>query len=223
MIRTSMRPARITLLLLSGASLMLATACTDPAALGGQDRQKTRQGALLGGLIGAGAGALASDDRAKGALIGGAIGAAGGAVVGNALDKQAAELRRDLDSDVGINNTGERLTVTMPQDILFAVDSFDIRPALRQDLFTVADSLQRYPDTRVQVVGHTDSDGAASYNQRLSERRADTVANVLLSGGVRSSRINAFGRGEDQPVASNLTAEGKAQNRRVEIVIVPTN
>jgi outer membrane protein OmpA-like peptidoglycan-associated protein len=218
-----MRPARITLLLLSGASLMLATACTDPAALGGQDRQKTRQGALLGGLIGAGAGALASDDRAKGALIGGAIGAAGGAVVGNALDKQAAELRRDLDSDVGINNTGERLTVTMPQDILFAVDSFDIRPALRQDLFTVADSLQRYPDTRVQVVGHTDSDGAASYNQRLSERRADTVANVLLSGGVRSSRINAFGRGEDQPVASNLTAEGKAQNRRVEIVIVPTN
>jgi len=223
MIRTSMRPARTPLLLLSGASLLLATACTDPAALGGQDRQKTRQGALLGGLIGAGAGALASDDRAKGALIGGAIGAAGGAVVGNALDKQAAELRRDLDNDVGINNTGERLTVTMPQDILFAVDSFDIRPGLRQDLFTVADSLQRYPDTRVQVVGHTDSDGAASYNQRLSERRAETVANVLLNGGVQPSRINAIGRGEDQPVASNLTAEGKAQNRRVEIVIVPTN
>ncbi|MEI4232505.1 OmpA family protein [Roseovarius sp. D22-M7] len=223
MMRTSTRHARTPLLLLSGASLLLATACTDPAALGGQDRQKTRQGALIGGLIGAGAGALTSDDRAKGALIGGAIGAAGGAVVGNALDRQEAELRRDLDSDVGINNTGDRLTVTMPQDILFAVDSFDIRPGLRSDLFTVAESLQRYPDTRVQVVGHTDSDGAASYNQRLSERRANAVANVLLSGGVRASRINAFGRGEDQPVASNLTPTGKAQNRRVEIVIVPTN
>jgi outer membrane protein OmpA-like peptidoglycan-associated protein len=222
MIRFSFPATRTPLLLLSGASLLLATACTDPAAMGGQDTQKTRQGALIGGLLGAGAGALASDDRAKGALIGGAIGAAGGAVVGNALDRQAAELRQQLDNDVGITNTGDRLIVTMPQDILFAVDSFDIRPGLRQDLFSVADSLQRYPDTRVQVVGHTDSDGAASYNQRLSERRADTVANVLLSGGVQASRINAFGRGEDQPVASNLTPEGKAQNRRVEIIIVPT-
>ena len=222
MIRFSFPATRTPLLLLSGASLLVATACTDPAAMGGQDTQKTRQGALIGGLLGAGAGALASDDRAKGALIGGAIGAAGGAVVGNALDRQAAELRQQLDNDVGITNTGDRLIVTMPQDILFAVDSFDIRPGLRQDLFSVADSLQRYPDTRVQVVGHTDSDGAASYNQRLSERRADTVANVLLSGGVQASRINAFGRGEDQPVASNLTPEGKAQNRRVEIIIVPT-
>lgn len=222
MIRFSFPAARTPVLFLSGVSLLLATACTDPNAVGGEDRQKTRQGALIGGLIGAGAGALASDDRAKGALIGGAIGAAGGAVVGNALDRQEAELRQQLDSDVGITNTGDRLIVTMPQDILFAVDSFDIRPGLRQDLFSVADSLQRYPDTRVQVIGHTDSDGAASYNQRLSERRADSVANVLLSGGVRSSRINAFGRGEEQPVASNLTPTGKAQNRRVEIVIVPT-
>jgi len=223
MIRFSFPATRTPLLLLSGASLMLATACTDPNAVGGQDdRQKTRQGAIVGGLIGAGAGALASDNRARGALIGGAIGAAGGAVVGNALDRQEAELRQQLDNDVQITNTGDRLIVTMPQDILFAVDSFDIRPGLRQDLFSVADSLQRYPDTRVQVIGHTDSDGAASYNQRLSERRANSVASVLLSGGVRSSRINAFGRGEEQPVASNLTPTGKAQNRRVEIVIVPT-
>ncbi|MGI3209484.1 OmpA family protein [Roseovarius tibetensis] len=220
MIRTK-HHMRTPILLLSGASLLLATACTDPAALGGQDRQKTRQGAIVGGLLGAGAGALTSDNKARGALIGGALGAAGGAVVGNALDRQEAELRNQLDNDVGINNTGDSLIVTMPQDILFAVDSFDIRPGLRQDLFTVADSLQRYPDTRVQVVGHTDSDGAASYNQRLSERRAETVASVLRSGGVQSSRINAYGRGEDQPVASNLTPQGKAQNRRVEIVIVP--
>lgn len=223
MIRFSSRRARTSIIYLSGASLLLATACTDPGALGGQDRQKTRQGALIGGLLGAGAGAVASDDKGKGALIGGALGAGAGAVVGNALDRQEAELRRDLDSDVGITNTGDRLIVTMPQDILFAVDSFDIRPNLRSDLFEVADSLQKYPETRVQVAGHTDSDGAASYNQRLSERRANAVADVLRSGGVRSSRINAFGRGEDQPVASNLTEQGKAQNRRVEIVIVPTN
>ncbi len=221
MIRFPSRAARTPLLFLSGASLLLATACTDPAALGGEDRQKTRQGAMVGGLLGAGAGALTSDNRARGALIGGAIGAAGGAVVGNALDRQEAELRQELDNDVGINNTGDELILTMPQDILFAVDSVDIRSGLRQDLFSVADSLQRYPDTSVRVVGHTDSDGSASYNQRLSERRANAVADVLRSGGVRSSRINAFGRGEDQPVASNLTSEGKAQNRRVEIVIVP--
>ena len=194
MIRFSFPATRTPLLFLSGASLLLATACTDPAAVGGQDRQKTRQGALIGGLLGAGAGAIASDDRAKGALIGGVLGAGAGAVVGNALDRQEAELRQQLDNDVGITNTGDRLILTMPQDILFAVDSFDIRPGLRQDLFTVADSLQRYPDTRVQVVGHTDSDGAASYNQRLSERRAETVANVLLNGGVQPSRINASPR-----------------------------
>lgn len=221
MIRSPISATRNPLLLLSGAALLLVTACTDPASVGGQDREKTRQGAIVGGLLGAGAGALASDNRARGALIGGAIGAAGGAVVGNALDRQEAELRQQLDNDVQITNTGDRLIVTMPQDILFAVDSFDIRPGLRQDLFSVAESLQRYPDTRVQVIGHTDSDGAASYNQRLSERRANAVANVLLSGGVRSSRINAIGRGENQPVASNLTPQGKAQNRRVEIIIVP--
>jgi len=130
-------------------------------------------------------------------------------------------LRQQLDEDVRIVNTGDRLILTMPQDILFDVDSATVRSVLRDDLFKVADSLRRYPDTTVQVVGHTDSDGAASYNQRLSERRANAVADVLLDGGVRGGRIRAFGEGEDQPVASNLTPEGKRQNRRVEIVILP--
>lgn len=216
--------ARTPILFLSGASLLLATACTDPAYVdGGTDpNRKTKQGAVIGGLIGAATGAAVSDSKGKGALLGGAIGALGGAAIGNALDKQEAELRQQLGNDVQIVNTGDRLILTMPQDILFAVDSFNIRPDLRTDLFKVADSLQKYPDTRVQVVGHTDSDGAASYNQSLSERRANTVADVLINGGVRASRIRAFGRGEDQPVASNLTAQGKAQNRRVEIVILPT-
>ena len=214
--------ARTPILLLSGTALFLVTACTDPAYVTGDDpRRKTRQGAILGGLLGAGAGAAVSDDKAKGAVIGGLLGAAGGAAVGNALDKQEAELRQQLDNDVRIVNTGDRLVLTMPQDILFDVDSATVRPGLRDDLFKVSDSLRKYPDTTVQVVGHTDSDGAASYNQRLSERRANAVADVLLDGGVRASRIRAFGRGEDQPVASNLTPEGKRQNRRVEIVILP--
>jgi outer membrane protein OmpA-like peptidoglycan-associated protein len=214
--------ARTPLLLLSGASLLLATACTDPSYVNGNpNNQKTKQGAVIGGIIGAGTGALVSDKKGKGALIGGILGAAGGAAIGNALDRQEAELRQQLDNDVQIVNTGDRLILTMPQDILFPVDSFTVAPALRGDLLKVAQSLQAYPDTTVQVVGHTDSDGAASYNQSLSERRASAVAEVLASGGVSYGRIRSFGRGEDQPIASNLTSQGKAQNRRVEIVILP--
>ena len=214
--------ANKTLLSLSGAALVLVTACTDPNQVGGTDpNQRTRSGAIIGGIIGAGTGAAVSDNKATGALLGGAIGALGGAAIGNALDRQAAELRQQLDNDVQIVNTGDRLILTMPQDILFAVDSFTVAPVLRDDLFKVASSLQKYPDTTVRVVGHTDSDGAASYNQQLSERRANAVTDVLMEGGVPFSRIRAIGRGEDQPVASNLTPAGKAQNRRVEIVILP--
>ncbi|EAQ24207.1 MULTISPECIES: OmpA family protein [unclassified Roseovarius] len=214
--------AKKSLLLLSGASLFLAAACTEPGYVTGNNtNQKTKQGAILGGIIGAGTGAIVSDDKGKGALIGGILGAAGGATIGNALDRQEAELRQQLDNDVQIVNTGDRLILTMPQDILFPVDSFTVASVLRDDLLKVAQSLQAYPDTTVQVVGHTDSDGAASYNQSLSERRANAVADVLASGGVSYGRLRAFGRGEDQPVASNLTPQGKAQNRRVEIVILP--
>ncbi|MAU51875.1 MAG: hypothetical protein CMN17_05740 [Roseovarius sp.] len=215
--------ANKTLLALSGAALLGVAACTDPNQVGGgaDPNQRTRSGAIIGGIIGAGTGAAVSDNRATGALLGGAIGALGGAAIGNALDRQAAELRQQLDNDVGIVNTGDRLILTMPQDILFATDSFTVAPSLRDDLFKVAQSLQKYPDTTVQVVGHTDSTGSASYNQTLSERRANAVADVLLEGGVPFSRVRAIGRGEDQPVASNLTPEGRAQNRRVEIVILP--
>ncbi|RBI77478.1 hypothetical protein DQW77_00245 [Roseovarius sp. TE539] len=218
-----MTRAKSAISLMAGASLLAVSACTDPATVNPDDpNRKTKQGALLGGVFGAITGALASDDKAKGAIIGGAVGAAGGAAIGNALDKQEAELRRDLENErVGITNTGDRLIVTMPQDILFETDSSEVNPVLRSDLLTVADSLKTYPDTSVQVVGHTDNTGEASYNQALSQRRANAVADVLMSGGVSFGRIQTIGRGEDQPVASNLTPEGRAQNRRVEIVILP--
>src|SRR6056297_821172 len=220
----AMSRARKPILILAGLSLAGVTACTSPAHLDGADpNQKAKQGALLGGVIGAGLGALLSDDKGKGAVIGGAVGAAGGAVYGSVLDKQEAELRQSLgNDDVTITNTGDRLIVTLPQDILFDVDSAAVYPGLRNDLLTVANNLQSYPDSNVQIVGHTDNSGGAAYNQALSERRANAVADVLMEGGVAFQRIQTFGRGEDQPVASNLTEDGKAQNRRVEIVILPT-
>lgn len=210
----------------AGASLLLMTACTDPGYVGGNPdnpNRNTQQGALIGGILGAGVGALSSDKKGKGAIIGGLAGAGVGAAIGYSLDRQEAELRQQLDNDgIEITNTGDRLIVTMPQDILFATDSFNVNPGLRSDLLKVAASLNQYPDSNVQVIGHTDNTGSAEYNQGLSERRANAVADVLMNGGVAFGRINTFGRGEDQPVASNLTEAGKAQNRRVEIVILPT-
>lgn len=216
--------AKKPILLVAGAALMLTTACEGPRNLDGSQSapQKTGQGALIGGLLGGLVGAAASDNKGKGAVVGAAVGALGGAAIGNALDKQEAELRRDLENDrVKITNTGDRLIVTLPQDILFAVDSARVNNALRGDLLTVANSLKSYPGSTVQVVGHTDNSGAAAYNQDLSERRANSVADVLMNGGVAFNRIATFGRGEDQPIASNLTPQGKALNRRVEIVILP--
>lgn len=205
---------------------MALTACTAPGQLGGNPndpKRNTKTGALAGAAAGALLGAAVSDDgdRGDGALIGAVLGGAAGAGIGYNLDRQEAELRQSMDSNVQITNTGDRLIVTLPQDILFATDSFAVRADLRDDLSAVAASLQRYPGSTVQVIGHTDSDGDAAYNQQLSERRATAVSEVLLQNGVPYSRIQSFGRGESQPIATNLNAAGKAQNRRVEIVILP--
>ena len=115
--------------------------------------------------------------------------------------------------------SGEELIVRMPQDILFQVDSAALRPDLRDDLVTLSDSLQRYPNTSVTIVGHTDNTGDASYNQALSERRAAAVGGDLTSAGVQPFRIYTQGAGENRPIASNLSPEGRALNRRVDITI----
>ncbi|MFK7939133.1 MAG: OmpA family protein [Roseovarius sp.] len=210
--------------ILAGLSLVAMAGCTDPGQIGvdNNDYKNTQTGAIAGGIVGAVTGVLVSDDKTKGALIGGAAGALGGAAIGNALDRQEAELRSQLPSNVEVTNTGDRLIVSLPQDVLFAVDSFTVQPRVQQGLLKVAQNLQNYPNSTVQVVGHTDNTGEAGYNQQLSERRANAVADVLMNGGVAFGRIQTFGRGEDQPVASNLTEQGRSQNRRVEIVILPT-
>jgi outer membrane protein OmpA-like peptidoglycan-associated protein len=218
-----MTRTRITGVAALGAVLALG-ACTDPTYLGNTDdpNARAKRGALIGGLLGAGIGAVTSDDDKAETVIGSAIaGAAVGGLIGNQLDKQAAELRQTLDDDIGVINTGDRLIVSLPNDITFDTDSAFVRPQLKSDLSKVAASLLRYPDTNVQVIGHTDSDGEASYNVNLSVRRANAVADELQAGGVPYTRLRTIGRGEDEPIASNLTEEGKARNRRVEIVVIP--
>jgi len=210
------------------ATVVALGACTNPngtiLAQENDPNQRLKNGALIGAASGAVIGALSKGDgnRDQGALRGAIIGGALGAGAGALLDKQERDLRASLGNDnVTINNTGDRLIVTLPQDILFATGSSAVRPDLQRDLAAVAGNLQAYPDSTVQIIGHTDSDGEASFNQQLSESRANAVASVLLNNGISSRRIQSYGRGESQPIASNLNAQGKAQNRRVEIVILP--
>ena len=204
----------------AAVSVLGLAACQAP--LPGQGSQNAQQGALVGAGLGAVVGAISgdsNDERLRNAAIGAAIGGGLGAIGGNSLDRQEAELRSQLGRNASIVNNGDNLVVTLPQDILFAVDSATLTGGLQSDLTALAASLNRYPDTTVNVVGHTDNTGEAAYNQNLSQRRAQSVASVLINGGVSPSRVRSLGAGEDRPVASNLTPEGRAQNRRVEIVI----
>jgi outer membrane protein OmpA-like peptidoglycan-associated protein len=207
----------------TAALALLAGCAVDP----NDPNRNTRQGAMVGAGLGAALGLITGDDadeRRRNAAAGAVLGAVGGAVTGSILDRQEAELRRDLEQDgVIINNTGDQLVVSFTDNILFDVDSAAVKPAFQDELRTLAASLQRYPGSIVRVTGHTDNTGDAGYNQRLSERRAGSVSNILISNGVASSRIVATGAGEARPVASNLTPDGRALNRRVDVVIVPTN
>ena len=175
---------------------------------------------MIGGFLGARSGGKNSFTKA---LVGAGVGAAIGGAIGNSLDQQAADLRT-VNVNFTVTNNGRYLVVNMPQDLLFATDSATLRPDLTRDIKSIAANLQQYPNSQIEVVGHTDNTGSSAYNQDLSQRRAVSVADVLRGAGVPNARIAAFGRGEDQPLpnASNLTPEGRAQNRRVEIIIRPT-
>ncbi|SHI42028.1 Outer membrane protein OmpA [Shimia gijangensis] len=215
-----MRRFTIPLVILSVATL---GACTDPAYVTGDQEARdeyrnTKGGAIIGGLVGAGVGKATGGN----VLAGAAIGAGVGAIIGHDLDQQAQEIRDDVGNNgVTVENAGDRLIVTLPQDLVFESDSYVVRPDLVNDIGAVADSLKKYPDSVVQVIGHTDSSGSAEHNQTLSERRANAVADKLMDAGIAFERIETVGKGENEPVASNLNEEGKAKNRRVEIVILP--
>jgi outer membrane protein OmpA-like peptidoglycan-associated protein len=205
-------------------TLVLALSAVTLAACTNLDGSSNRTG--TGALIGAGAGALlgnAIDDSTTGRIVGGAVGAIAGGTVGAMLDKQHRELTQDLQgSGATVVNTGSALVVTLPEAITFDTGSAVVHADYVDEIARVARSLNENPASTVLVVGHTDNVGATDYNQGLSERRAAAVAQILISNGVAAARIGTAGRGYSQPVASNDTPGGRAQNRRVEIVITPT-
>ncbi|MCW1917516.1 OmpA family protein [Rhodobacter sp. KR11] len=192
--------------------------CTDPYG----NPNRPANGALIGGATGAVLGGAVGHGT-RGALIGGALGAAVGGAIGTDLARQEAELNAGLGgSGIRVVNTGSALQMTLPEDVTFATGSSAVNTGFRPALQSLADSLTRYPNSTVVVAGHTDTVGGAAYNRQLSQDRALAVAQILVAYGVSAGRITAAGYGYDQPIASNGSAAGRAQNRRVEIVITPT-
>jgi outer membrane protein OmpA-like peptidoglycan-associated protein len=192
--------------------------------------QPVRNNTATGAIVGAGAGALLgyltntnnSEEGRTNALIGAGVGALGGAAVGQYMDRQQADLRRQLaGSGVTVTRQGDNIVLNMPSDVTFAVAQSDIQPQFFGTLDQVAATLNQYPQTVVDVIGHADSTGADDYNQALSERRASSVAGYLVNRGMLRERLYVMGRGESQPIASNATEQGRAQNRRVEVVVRP--
>jgi len=204
------------------AGLVLAAAgcqTVDPYT-GEQKVSKTTTGAAIGAAGGAVAGAIIGDT--KGALIGAGIGALAGGAVGNYMDQQEAKLRAQLQgTGVSVTRVGNQVILNMPGHITFATNSSDIAAGFYPVLNSVALVINEFKQTYVEVVGHTDSSGKADFNQRLSEQRAGSVGAYLQSQGVIPQRIITRGMGETQPIATNNTSQGRAQNRRVEIVLTP--
>jgi len=215
---------RITMLAgiaLSGAALT-AACTTDPYT--GQRRINNTAVGILGGALG---GYLLGDlvggrgDRTE-KLLGAGIGAIAGGAVGAYMDRQEADLRRQTaGTGVDVIRQGDDLILRMPSNVTFPVDSSAIQPQFRPTLDQVGQTLTSYNQTYIDVLGHTDSTGSDAYNQSLSERRAQSVADYLSMRGVARARMGIRGYGETQPIASNETEQGRSQNRRVEIKVVP--
>ena len=180
-------------------------------------------GAGAGAALGAGIGAIAGGGKgaAWGAGIGAAIGGGAGAIIGNKMDKQAAELEKIEGAQVEKVNEGQAIKVTFESGILFATNSSTLNPASRASLDKFATSLQNNPDTDVKIYGHTDNTGSDAINNPLSQRRAESVYNYLVSKGITGTRMVSEGFGSAQPVADNNTQAGRSQNRRVEVFILP--
>lgn len=212
-----MASLKLTIAAFAVASFGLA-ACTNPDGT----TNNTGTGAVVGGTLGALFGRAVSGNKAKGTVIGGVVGAGVGAAIGNQIDKQEAALRNDLGgSGAQIIRQGDQLIVVLPEAITFDFDSAVVKKRFRPSIRQIAANLQDFPNNTVEVIGHTDNVGVASYNQQLSESRADAVADILISKGVPAWRVRSFGVGERQPIASNASAAGRQQNRRVEIIITP--
>ncbi|WP_312983139.1 OmpA family lipoprotein [Atlantibacter sp.] len=207
---------------ISGA--LAVSGCTTNPYTGEREAGSSGIGAGIGTLVGAGVGALSSSkkDRGKGALIGAAAGAALGGGVGYYMDVQEAKLRDKMQgTGVSVTRNGDNIVLNMPNNVTFDSNQANLKPAGANTLTGVAMVLKEYPKTTVNVLGYTDSTGGSDLNMRLSQQRADSVASALITQGVAANRIQTRGMGPANPIASNDTAEGKAQNRRVEITLTP--
>jgi outer membrane protein OmpA-like peptidoglycan-associated protein len=205
------------------AAMFVVSGCAAP-------QTKTGKGAAYGAAGGAVAGAILgqiiggdTEGTLVGAAAGAAVGTAAGAGIGHMMDRQEADMRQALAESeaAAVRREGDLLAITLKGDVTFDVNSDVIRPGLYSEIDRIAQIMIRYPQTAIQVEGHTDSTGSETYNQDLSERRAGNVRDLLINRGVQAHRLNVVGYGETRPVAANETPEGRRMNRRVEIRIDP--
>lgn len=199
-----------------------ALAISGLAIAGCETMSKSQKGAVIGAATGGAIGGVvgrAAGNTAVGIIVGATVGGTAGAIIGQKMDKQAAEAKEVL-GDADVRREGEGIVINFKDKVLFGYDRYDLGTAAQANLDKLKNLLEKYPETQITVIGHTDSIGSASYNQTLSERRAMAAMNYLKQKGVNAARLNAMGKGETDPVASNSTDEGRALNRRVEFVIV---
>jgi len=181
----------------------------------------TKKGAVIGTGAGAAGGAAigkAAGGTAEGAIIGAVVGGAAGAFIGSRMDTKAEELDEELEN-ADVERVGEGIKVTFDTGILFAFDSAEIKGQAEENLTEFAGSMEDFEGTNILIVGHTDAKGSEAYNQTLSKERAQSAGTFLMRQGISADRIQTIGKGETEPVASNETAEGRQQNRRVEVAI----
>jgi outer membrane protein OmpA-like peptidoglycan-associated protein len=190
-------------------------------AAGCETMTKSQKGAVIGGTSGAVVGGVIGKvvgNTAMGAIIGATVGGVTGAVIGRNMDKQAEELAKEM-KDAEIIREGEAIVVKFKEQVLFAYDRSDLSATAKTNLDKFNDILKRYPETNITIIGHTDSKGSETYNQNLSEKRAESVTNYAGMNGIAGTRLTTIGKGESDPIATNDTDEGRALNRRVEFVI----
>lgn len=210
---------------IASVALALAVAgCTIDPYTGEKKTSNTAKGAGMGALAGAAIGAAtAGKDKNKAIKQGALAGAAVGAGAGYYMDTQEAKLRQQLEATgVRVERIGDTIKLIMPGNITFATDSSSLQPSFTDVLNSVVQVVKEYDKTLLQINGYTDSTGSFQYNQKLSEQRAESVARYFLNSGIASSRIRTAGMGPRDPIASNDSAAGRSQNRRVELSLIPT-
>ena len=220
-----MNTSPIKLAVVASCLAVFLAGCATYDDQGNETNQRTRRGALIGAAIGTAAGLLSGDsavERRQHAMVGAGIGALAGAAIGNYQDRQEAELRRETTgTGIDVQRHGDVITLNLPDGVTFDFNRTDIKPQFYPSLNTIAGTLREYNQTIVEVSGHTDSIGSDAVNQRISEQRANAVASYLTAQGVQPQRFEVIGMGKRYPIASNDTESGRAQNRRVEIRLLP--